>query len=133
MWILKKPMYGDQIRVNRGFYYHHGIYVTDDCVINFASNDPSGELNPKTARVIESTLKEFLKGGDLEVRSYTNEELKTKRVPQDIVNCAFSHLGEGGYDIINNNCEHFSNLCAFGVKKSNQVDKVLSFIFGGAK
>ena len=29
MWEMKNPKYGDQIRVNRGFYYHHGIYEND--------------------------------------------------------------------------------------------------------
>ena len=38
MWEVKKPVYGDQIRVNRGLYAHHGIYASDDCVIHFAAN-----------------------------------------------------------------------------------------------
>lgn len=30
VWIEKKPAMGDYIRVNRGLYCHHGIYVSDD-------------------------------------------------------------------------------------------------------
>lgn len=133
MWVKKTPVFGDQIRVSRGFYYHHGIYASDDCVFHFAPPGNTDRLDPSAARIIQTPLADFLKGGTLEVRTYTDEEMKIKREPKDIVNCAFTHLGEGGYDLISNNCEHFSNLCAFGSKTSNQVDKVFSFLFGGKK
>ncbi|HPA57831.1 MAG TPA: lecithin retinol acyltransferase family protein, partial [bacterium] len=32
-WSRREPIKGDHIRVNRGFYYHHGIYVNDNEVI----------------------------------------------------------------------------------------------------
>lgn len=130
MWETKEPKYGDQIRVNRGFYSHHGIYASKKSVIHFAPPGKTDTLDPSAARIIETSLDEFLKGGILEVRSYTEEELQSKRQPKEIVECALSHLGEGGYDIISNNCEHFSNLCAFGSKKSNQVENVFSLLFG---
>lgn len=133
MWTIKEPSYGDQIRVHRGFYYHHGIYASEDCVIHFAPPGHTDQLDPSKARIIQTSLAVFLKGGTLEVRTYTEEELKRKRSPQEIIHCAFMHLGEGGYDIVSNNCEHFSNLCAFGTKSSNQVDQVFSFLFGGKK
>ena len=67
MWVNKKPEYGDQIRVNRGFYYHHGIYESDDAVYHFAS--PMGsEISPETAVVHKTTLENFLKGSPVEVR-----------------------------------------------------------------
>jgi len=34
-WAYKTPVRGDHIRVNRGMYNHHGIYITDDEVIHF--------------------------------------------------------------------------------------------------
>ena len=33
MWKLKNPNYGDHIRVDRGMYFHHGIYESDDVVV----------------------------------------------------------------------------------------------------
>ena len=131
MWEKKEPKYGDQIRVNRGFYTHHGIYASKNSVFHFAPPENTGVLDPSAARIIETSLDEFLKGGILEVRTYTEEEMKARRQPKEIIDCARSHLGEGGYDIISNNCEHFSNLCAFGKGSSNQVESVLSFLFGG--
>ena len=131
MWIKKKPSYGDQIRVNRGLYFHHGIYVSDDEVIQYAS--PTGsEVSPATALIISTNLKTFLKDGIVEVREYDNEELKKVRSKEEIVKFARNMLGSGlgEYNIIENNCEHFSNYCAFGKKESNQVEDILSMLFG---
>lgn len=133
MWERKNPSYGDQIRVNRGMYTHHGIYISEDSVIHFAPPGNTDVLDPSKARVINTSLEEFLKDGVLEVRVYTEEELKRKRSPKAIVTEALAHLGEGGYNIISNNCEHFSNLCAFGKKESNQVEAVFSLLFGGRR
>ena len=96
MFEKKKPVYGDQIRVNRKMYYHYGIYVDDSTIINFASKEEGHELDPNYACVCISNLQEFLKGGDLEVRTYSEEELKIKRSPQDVVNYAFLNLGRKG-------------------------------------
>ena len=80
MWSNRKPEFGDQIRVNRGLYYHYGIYSSDQSVFQFAA--PEGvEINFENAIVHETSLLEFLKGGTLEVRDYTTEELKKKRSP----------------------------------------------------
>ena len=123
-WERKRPEFGDQIRVNRGFYYHHGIYVDDNNVIQFGSIN--GELDPSKARVIVTTLQDFLKNATfLEVREFNEEEVAKKRSPSDVVNYAFMQLGRGGYNLISNNCEHFANECLFGTKKSEQVDEVL--------
>ena len=132
MWSSdKKPMLGDQIRVNRGLYYHHGIYENDETIYQFASPQGS-EVSPETAIVCTTTLDNFLKGGELEVREYSEEELNKKKSSEEIIEFAKSKLGSnlGGYNIISNNCEHFSNLCAFGKAKSNQVDDIMA-LFGG--
>ena len=132
MWIKEKPSYGDQIRVNRGLYFHHGIYVSDDEVIQYAS--PKGsEISAKTALIIKTSLDTFLNGGEVEVRKYDSEELKKVRSKDEIVKFARTKLGSGlgEYDLINNNCEHFSNYCAFGIKESNQVEDIFKMLFGG--
>ena len=126
MWSKIKPTYGSQIRVNRGLYYHHGIYESDDVIYQFASTN--GELDPNTAEVCTTTLEGFLKGGELEVREYSDEEKKELRSPDEIIKYAKEHLGEMGYDLINNNCEHFSNRCAFGKSESNQVNDIMNML-----
>ena len=131
MWNKRMPKYGDQIRVNRGLYYHHGIYEDDMHIYQYAA--PVGsEVDPKNALIITTDLDTFLKGGEIEVREYSEEELNNKRSPEEIISFAKSKLGTGlgEYDLISNNCEHFSNECAFGVAKSNQVDDILSLLGG---
>lgn len=129
MWVNKKPSYSDQIRVNRGLYYHYGIYESDDVVYQFAS--PKGsEVSEETATINTISLNDFLKGGNLEVREYTKEELKLKKSPDEIIAYAKAHLGEMGYNLINNNCEHFANRATFGKSESSQVNDVLSFLGG---
>lgn len=138
MYVNEKPVYGSQIKVNRGLYSHHGIYIDDDHVIHFASLIPGHETDPESASIVETTLDEFLKGGILEVRKYTKEEMKNLRPAKEIVEYAKSKLGTKGYNIVTNNCEHFSNECAFGKRTSEQVNKVIDllssiFTYGGNK
>lgn len=123
-----QPTYGSLIRVNRGLYSHHGIYIDDNHIIHFASLKPGHELDPEEASVVETDLATFLRGGQLEVRVYTDEEKRTVKKPSEIVNCAYARLGEKGYNLVSNNCEHFVNECAFGKKESGQVNQVLDFL-----
>mgnify|MGYP002520127047 CR=1 FL=1 len=81
-------------------------------------------MNPDTARVLYTTLDEFLKDGILEVREYSIEETNKKREPKEVIDAAIKSIGEGGYNLISNNCEHFANRCVFGESKSEQVDAV---------
>lgn len=133
MWVKGKPCFGDHIRVNRGFYYHHGIYASDDCVIHFASIDNTSNIDPMKAKIITTDLDLFLMGGILEVNVYGENELIEKRNPSEIINYALMRVGEGlgTYNLITNNCEHFANECVFGKKKSEQVENVFMKIFGG--
>ena len=56
--------------------------------------------------------------------------MKKKRTPDEIIAYAKAHLGEGGYNLVTNNCEHFSNRCAFGVSNSSQVEEIFSMFEG---
>ncbi|MFR8914344.1 MAG: lecithin retinol acyltransferase family protein [Oscillospiraceae bacterium] len=47
-------------------------------------------------------------------------ERKLLRAPGEIAAAALSAVGRGGYDYRTNNCEHFSNECAFGEHYSRQ-------------
>lgn len=131
MWKNIKPVYGNQIRVNRGMYYHHGIYEDDNHVYQFAAPQGS-EVSSENALIIYTTLEEFLKGGEVEVRVYDENEINDVRSPEEVVNYAKSKLGTGlgTYNLVSNNCEHFSNMCAFGVAKSNQVDDFMNVLRG---
>ena len=122
LWVAAEPVIGAQIRVNRGSYYHHGIYAAADTVMHFAAEGGDGLLAAKDVYVRRDTLAGFLGGGFLEVRRYTLRERLAKRRPARIVREAQKRIGEGGYDVLHNNCEDFSNLCAFGKKRRGQID-----------
>ena len=123
MWTNNKPQFGSAIRVRRTIYYHYGIYCDDSTVVHFSAKDSDGVLDYKSVKVIVTDLKRFLKDGTLETLEYDDSNRPT-RSPVEIVNYAFSMVGTGGYDLVNNNCEHFVYDCLYGKKESKQVDAV---------
>ena len=135
IWRFTMPRRGDHIRVRRldGLYCHHGIYVSDDEVIHFTGEDDDSVLDWSKAKVISTSLERFLRGGEVEVKEYNDEEIADLYPVDGIVNYARSCLGDGGYDLIFNNCEHFANACTLGKYRSRQVDDISNTVLGGKK
>lgn len=141
IWVQKPPQKGDHIRVQRmnGLYAHHGVYVSDSEVIHFTGADDDSILDWDKPKVISTDLAAFLKGGTLEVKEYTDEEFADLYSPEQIIVYARACLGDKGYNLIFNNCEHFANVCTLGRFRSNQVDNFFnqldkvfgSILFGG--
>ena len=126
-WEMKEPYIGAHIRVQIQSIYHHGIYIGYDEVFQFGLL--SDMLKPKEeVWVLVSSIEEFLQGGFLEVRVFDRKERKIKNDDLKIVEIAKSKLGEDGYDIVHNNCEHFANFCIFNKKESKQIDDIRSEI-----
>lgn len=126
-WVQKKPEKADHIRVMRigGLYAHHGVYVSDEEVIHFTGQDDDSILDWSKCEVIKTDLATFLKGGTLEVKEYTDEEFQDLYSPDQIVIYARSCIGDKGYNLAFNNCEHFANVCTLGKFRSQQVERVL--------
>lgn len=126
-WVKKKPVKADHIRVMRigGLYAHHGVYVSDDEVIHFTGKDSDSVLDWSKCEVVKTDLATFLKGGTLEVKEYTDEEFQDLYSPEQIVTYARSCIGDKGYNLAFNNCEHFANVCTLGRFRSQQVERVL--------
>ena len=117
-WVVKTPVRGDIIRTKVQFYYHYGIFVSQEQVIQFGlPNDPLQMAD--TIRVLTSDVYTFLQGGELEVAEPDRTERKAMYSPTEIVERATQRLGQDGYDILHNNCEHFVNECAFGKHESS--------------
>ena len=122
-WKEKEPACGDIVRTKVTFYHHYGIFTENDTVIQFGLPDnvnrPASEVT-----VIETDVYTFLQGGEIEVGIPDFNEKKKMRPKAQIVSLARERLGQGGYDILHNNCEHFVNECAFGEHYSSFVSGV---------
>lgn len=122
-WTVNSPKFGDIIRTKVTFYHHYGIFINESRIIQFGLPDnvytPAEEI-----KVLATDIYTFLQGGELEVGKPTRQELKNMRSPEEIVKLAESRLGQGGYDILHNNCEHFVNECAFGEHNSEFLSSV---------
>ena len=117
-WVSKTPVLGDIVRTKVTFYHHYGIFVDEETIIQFGMPDNVTQ-NAADIRVLSSDVAAFLRGGEMEVGVPDQQERKKLRNPWQIVEIARSRLGEDGYDLLHNNCEHFVNECAFGEKTSS--------------
>jgi len=130
IWIEGRPLKGDHIKVNRnGIYTHHGIYVSNEEVIHFTGEEDDNVLDWSKNEVIKTDLVRFLLGGTLERKVYTDSEQEDLYPIDHIVVYARASIGERGYDLIFNNCEHFANVCTLGRFRSPQVERVFQWIF----
>ena len=125
-WSLKDPAFGDIVRVMFGEgIYHYGIYASDEEIYQFGlAPNRRMEISDADVRVLVSDIDEFLSGGFLEVGEPDFIERFQKKSPSEVIKLAKARLGEGGYNILYNNCEHYANACYFGKKFSTQADSV---------
>ena len=125
-WLPDECKRGDIVRVKDGALYHYGIFVDENEIIAFGRM-PSyykGSGKGEKIVVLKTTAEEFSCGLFVEKGIPEKDEKKKLRKADEIVAAARSRLGEDGYNIIHNNCEHFVNECAFGVKRSAQEEEI---------
>lgn len=122
-WTMQTPNMGDMIRVKVKFYYHYGIYLDDEHIVQFGLPDNTG-LDPNEIAVMVTDIDGFLSGGDLETARLTVLEKCKRYSCQKTKALALSRIGETGYNILHNNCEHFVNECVFGRHESSFVADV---------
>lgn len=96
-------------------FYHHAIYAGGGSILHFTGDSPSD------ATVRLTKLDEFLKNAS---RAYIIRH-KWKFNTNTILRRGFGMLGDGGYSLLNWNCEHYVNYCITGIKRCYQVKKQL--------
>ena len=142
---------GDVIGVNRGAYDHYGIYTGKSKVIHFSNEGSDFGVD---IRVRRATLSQFKDGADnvfvVDFEAYRDyvenpelfdfvglfklafDDLFDNKItlysPEETVKRAESKLGEGKYNLVFNNCEHFAVWCKTGKHESSQVQKFLEAI-----
>lgn len=104
---------GDHIFVRRIGYTHHGVEVADGLVIHFTGTPGS----KRDAAIRREPLETFAAGGVIEVKQYD-----ARLDPAESVERAKSKLGQSGYNLYANNCEHFARWCVTGDHRSAQVN-----------
>lgn len=124
-WSMTEPQCGDMIRVKSGAVYHYGVFISDDEIIQFGLA-PSARASVKDCdvEVCVSDVNGFLNGGFLETAVLDKKESKTRVPPEITVQKARARVGEKGYNILYNNCEHFAYECVLGERKCTQADSI---------
>lgn len=118
---------GDMVRVRLGSVYHYGIFVSEDEVIQFGL-PPTAENRAEEGevRVLATDINVFACGCIVETACLDRSEQRRRIPPAETVVRARARLGESGYNLIHNNCEHFVNECVFGESRCTQEEDVRS-------
>ena len=113
-WTFNEAKPGAMVRVCLGEVYHYGIYVSDDEIIQFGPPPTTIIRKDEDIEVCVTNIEDFLLGKFLEVAEYDRKEKKKARSNEEVIEIARGRIGEKGYSILYNNCEHFVNECVFG-------------------
>ena len=118
---------GDMVRIRLGSVYHYGIFVSEDEVIQFGL-PPTAENRAAEGevKVLATDIDVFACGCIVETACLDRSEQRRRIPPAETVARARARLGEGGYNLIHNNCEHFVNECVFGESRCTQEEDVRS-------
>jgi hypothetical protein len=124
---------GDHIFMSTDLYTHHGIDLGDGTVVHWTASDPGsnhllGLIGSKVQAEIRRTpLAGFSQCQPMWVRQYSECD-----AVEAVVARALSRIGNRGYHLADNNCEHFACWCKTGRHHSEQVKNVAAVVAGGA-
>ena len=109
------------LRVKRPGYWHHGIYVGHRVVVHFTDL----REGKAAGKIRTGTLTEFAAGTAIEVVHYDKcDDVET------VLRRAQMRLEDTGYNVDDNNCEHFATWCKTGKHHSKQA-KTGRYVVGG--
>jgi hypothetical protein len=114
----QEPPLGSHILTPRRGFLHHGIYVGGGQVVHYAGLAHGLRKGP----VEEIPIAGFSHGRPIWVRPHAPPKFDWREVIQR----ARSRLGEDGYRLLSNNCEHFCEWCVRGEHRSYQVEAWLA-------
>lgn len=97
---------GEHLRIERGVYTHHGIYVGNGKVIHYSQGYDS------VPEIREVSFKEF--AGISKVDIVPEKDSPLRYTADEAVKRAYSRLGERNYNLVYNNCENFVRWCRAG-------------------
>lgn len=122
-WYPAQAKKGDMIRIHLGGICHYGIFVSEEEVIQFGLPPlPQYRTEGTEITVCTSDIDVFSCGQTVEVAVPEFRERLKRRSAEKTVRLARSRLGEGGYNLLHNNCEHFVYECAYGISLCTQEE-----------
>lgn len=101
---------------------HHGIAIEGDSVIHFSTRrvpDGANRIKTDSLREFRSIGDDDLSGSAVKYKEETPEQRLNSRNRAVWVFCHADSWG--AYNLMDNNCEHFSRYCRVGKKESRQV------------
>jgi hypothetical protein len=126
---FKPPSKGDVIWTFRFPYFHCGIYEDENSVIHFAP-DENALKSKESAIICKTSLEKFADGYPVFVIEFPNEKCFSS---DEVITRAHSRLGEIGYSLPLNNCDHFAAWCKTDKHHSIQVDFVKEMVIAICK
>lgn len=112
--VYQIPPLGAHLATPRIGYTHHGIYVGNKKVIHYSGFAKGLEGGP----VDEIELNEFSQKKPFRVERHPNAIFS----PIQVVERARSRIKENNYNLVFNNCEHFTHWCINNIQSSDQVN-----------
>ena len=113
---------GDLIRVRAGSLRHYGVFVSEAEVIQFGP--PPGVRPPDEAEItVIATDIDAFAGGQIVEAAVTGRK---RLPPEKSIALARARLGEKGYSLLHNNCEHFVTECVLGERRCDEADAARS-------
>ena len=114
---------GDMIRVRLGSIYHYGVFVSEDEVIAFGLPPIERYRDDPRRLVVLATDIDVFSCGEIVERGEPERAERKKRIsPDKAVEAARGRLGETGYDLLYNNCEHFAYECVLGERHCSEEE-----------
>ncbi|OWF49981.1 phospholipid-metabolizing enzyme A-C1-like [Mizuhopecten yessoensis] len=137
--VLNDLKIGDMVEFPRGWYSHWGVYLGEGRIVHLSGGDNdgiNGNINSGSVFTIcgKNFSKAFVTIDDfwdvvLDCKAIKNNGKDRKCSPRqahEMVQVAMEKVGEIGYNVLWNNCEHFAAFIRYGKKWSEQADTFLA-------
>ena len=116
---------GDILVMPGAMYQHWAVYCGNRSVVHYAGNGSTVSKQMSNSQIVHSKLPEDMLKTFKVWKTHPNAEDRC-----EVVERAKSRIGEAGYNIAFNNCEHFAKWCDTGKSSSDQVSAVIETAAG---
>ncbi len=117
---------------------HHGIYIGNNQVIHFIGGTNPSNIIPqlgyeKDAVIKQTSLEEFAGEYPMERVKIVNYKGRKVSDIETVIARAKRNIGQDGYHLFLNNCEHFAYWCKTGKFTSKQAHQVYNTVKNGLR